>query len=326
MDGFLALDIAKDKLDPQLCVGLTDPGKDLPELPNSFKGFRKLLNECKKLRITKLYVCMEATGAYWYGVAQFFFEQGAVVFVVNPARIKGQRKTEQKRTKTDRVDKGLILRFMKAQLTQLKPWSPPSPAIRKLQSLVRFRESLVTERTARKNLVKSQAAVSKVARMAKAQIARLDADIAALEKEIHEVIQGDEILQRQYQDATSVPYIAEVTAPIIIGELRGFSEVRDPRQATAFAGLDVVQEQSGTIKKPPRISKEGSRLLRSALYRVAPAAIRKPGQFRDLFLRLRERGLRKKQAYVAVARKLLEITVAVVVSERSFDPKRYNPA
>jgi len=326
MDGFLALDVAKDKLDAIVSLGITDPGKDLSELPNQFKGFKKLLRHCQQLGVNKLYVCMEATGAYWHKVAKFFVEAGATVFVVNPKRIKGQRKTEQKRSKTDRVDKGLILRFMKAQLNDLQPWSPPSEAVRQLQSLVRFRESLVSERTAKKNQIKSQAAVPAVVRMAKQQIDDLNRDISELDKRIAEVIAQDPKLHEQYTNATSVPNIAQVTASIILGELRGFSEVRDPRQATAFAGLDVVHEESATLKKPPRISREGSRLLRSAVYRVAPGACRRSGQFRDLFLRLRSRGLKTKQAYVAVARKLLEITVAVVVSGQPFDPHRYQPA
>lgn len=306
-------------------MGLVDPGKEFPDVPNSIKGFKRLLRQCKADGITNLYVCLEATGAYWWKLAHFFFENGATVFVVNAARIKGQRKTEQKRSKTDRIDSGLILRFLKAQLTELFPWAPPSPAVRKLQSLVRFRESLVSERSAKKNLLKSQAAVSVVVQKAKMQIAALDTDIALLEQEIAETIKSDAILRDQFANAVSTPFIGDVTAAVILSELRGFAEVRDPRQATAFAGLDVVQESSGTLKKPPRISREGSTLLRTALYRVAPAAARRPGQFRDQYLRLRARGLKTKQAYVAVARKLLEITVAVVTSGRTFDPNRYQP-
>jgi transposase len=326
MDGYLAIDVAKDKLDAQLSLGLGDPGKDLLEQPNNPKGFKRLLGECTRAGITRLHVCMEATGAYWFALAHFFFEAGAFVYVVNPARIKAQRKTELRRSKTDRIDKGVILRFLKAQLTELHRWCPPSPAVRKLQSLVRFRESLVGERTAKKNVLKSLAATPSVIRMANEQISRLDDEIAELDKLIQDIIHSDEQLRSLYASATSVPNIAAVTASILLAELRGFAEIRDRRQATAFAGLDVVQEESGTIKKPPRISKTGSKLLRTAFYRVAPCAARRPGQFQDLFLRLRARGLRKKQAYAAVARKLLEITVTVATSGGTFDRSMYQPA
>src|SRR5262249_10022517 len=264
MEGFLAIDVAKVKLDARLSKGLADPGIEIVAVPNRIQGYSKLLSQCKKLGITKLFVCMEATGALWFSVAKYFFDKGATIFVVNPARIKGQRKTEQKRTKTDRVDAALILRFMKAQLTDLKPWSPPSENLRELQSLVRYRETLASERTSKKNLMSSQAHTSAVLHMVRKQIKILDQDIAYIESEIDRLIGSDEHLRKQFTNATSVPYIARTTAPVIISELRAFAEVRDPRQATAFAGLDVVQEQSGTILKPSRISKQGNRLLRSA--------------------------------------------------------------
>lgn len=323
MDGFLAIDVAKDKLDARLSLGLADPGSEFLDIQNTTKGFRKLLSEAKRRGITKLYVCMEATGAYWYKLAKYFFDAGATVYVVNPARIKGQRKTEHRRSKTDRIDTGVILRFLKAQLTELFPWVPPTPAVRKLQGLVRFRESLVSERTAKKNLIKSCACVPMVMQKATKQIACLDRDIAEIEKAIVEVIKSDTMLLDYYRSIISVPFVAEVTAPIILSELRAFAEVKDPRQATAFAGLDVVEESSGTLRKPPRISKQGNALLRMALFRVAPAAVQKPGQFREFYLRLIARGLKRKQALVAVARKLLEITVAVAVSGQTFDRLRY---
>lgn len=326
MKGYLAVDIAKNKLDSRISKGLQDPGSDLSEQPNNFKGFKRLLRECTKAGITELHVCIEATGAYWIHFANFFFQAGAKVYVVNPARIKAQRKTELRRSKTDKVDAGVILRFLKAQITELHPWCPPSPAVRALQSLVRFRESLVSERSGKKNYLKSLAATPTAARMAKEQVSALDKDIAQVENEIQQVISSDPHLNALYGSATSIPNVAFVTAAVLLAELRGFAEIRDPRQATAFAGLDVVQEESGTIKKPPRISKTGNKLLRSAFYRIAPGVVRRPGQFRDLFHRLRARGLRKKQAYAAVARKLLEIAVAICVSGGTFDHGRYQPS
>ncbi|WP_206208751.1 IS110 family transposase, partial [Vogesella mureinivorans] len=55
--------------------------------------------------------CLEATSTYGEGVAEFLHSQGHTVSIVNPARIKGFAISELSRTKTDKADAQLILRF-----------------------------------------------------------------------------------------------------------------------------------------------------------------------------------------------------------------------
>jgi transposase len=322
MDALIGLDISKDWFDGSLCTSFSSDELPLQRLPNSTKGIRALLKQLKAKGITNLYVCMEATGSYWKNLAKILTESGATVYVVNPARIRGQRKTEQRRSKNDRIDAALIVRFLKAQLTLLKPWTPPTPAVEKLQSLVRFRESLVADRTRMKNLLKSDAACPEVTALARKRIEEADSYIAEIEKQIQTLTQSDDGLRKQQDLAVTVPSVGPVTSTILIAECRAFNEISSPRQSTAFAGFDVVEESSGTsIKKPARISKQGSRLLRVAFYRAAVSAVKSHrGPFRAFYRRLLEKGLKRKQALTAVARKLLEITVAVILSGCPFDP------
>lgn len=322
MEGFLSIDISKEFLDSRLSVGLTEE-KELPRINRNASGFRKLLKQAKAAGITKLHVCMEATGSYWNEVALFFHaSSGVTVYIVNPARIKAQRKTEQKRSKSDKIDAGVIMRFLKANLSLLNPWSPPSPAVSELQDLVRFRDMLVRQRASLKTRLKSKVATS-FDRLAKKQIKELDDDIEKLETEIEEVIKNDQVLSKQAKSAGSVQGIGLVTTAVLLSECRSFKEITGPRQATAFAGLDVVEESSGTIKKPPHISRQGSALLRKTFVCVASSAIRRQGRIRDFYLRLRGKGMKKKPALVAAARKLLEIAVAVVVSGATFEADRH---
>ena len=323
MQGLLAIDISKDKLDARLSVGINDPGIALEVVPNSLKGFKRLLKECRKRKISSLAICVEATGSYWQLLASFMHGKGAKVFVVNPARIKAQRKTQQKRAKTDKVDAGVILKFLKAHIADLHEWHPPSEAVVELQSLVRYRETCVSMRTAEMNLVRSRSGTRRVVKMALQHIAELDEHIHELEAQISTLIASDKNLSAFFSSATSIDGIGDVTAAVLIAELRAFAEVRNPRQATAFAGLDVITETSGTLAKPSRISKQGNRLLRVAFCRIAPAACRRKGHWRSIYMRLRARGLKTRQAHVAVARKMLEVAVAVCVSGQQYDAKRY---
>lgn len=321
VEGFLSIDVSKDHLDAQIAVGLA-PGKVIPKVPNQRKGWHKLFREAKSAGITRLYVTMEATGSYWKKVARFFYDLGATVFVVNPARIKGQRKAEHKRSKTDPIDAGLILNFTRAHLNNLRPWSPPSETVSELQSLVRFRDMRVGEQTRLKNLIKSGSAYPLVLQMARQDLAQVGKEIKRLEDAITKVLSQDPLLREQAEAADTVPGVGLVTTAVLVAECRGFNEIANPRQATAFAGLDVEEETSGTMRKPPRISHKGNSLLRKTFVCAAAAVLRSKNgtRFREFYQRLRAKGMKRKPALVAVGRKLLEITVAVVLSNSKFDP------
>lgn len=322
--GFLCIDVAKDFLEARIADGYTT-GRNFANVPNNPKGWRRLVREVGSAGINRLYVTMEATGSYWKKVAQYFYElDGTTVFVVNPSCIKGQRSTELKRSKTDRIDTGLILNFTRANLHQLKAWSPPSASIIELQSLVRFRDSRVQESVRLQNFIKSGTACPKVLTYATRDLERVKEEIKELETCIKTVITQDEALRKQAENAQSVSGIALIAAAILIAECRGFVEIRAPRQATAFSGLDVKQETSGTLRKPPQISRKGSALLRKTFVNCAATAKRaKAGKvFKEFYERLVRRGMPKKAALVATGRKLLEVTVAVILNESTFDPSR----
>ena len=90
--------------------------------------------------MTKLHACLEATGTYSDELALFLHDGGYLVSLVNPACIKAFAQSELARTKTDKVDAGLIARFCAAQ--DPPPGSPPAPEVRQLQALMRRLESL----------------------------------------------------------------------------------------------------------------------------------------------------------------------------------------
>jgi transposase len=248
------------------------------------------------------------------------------VAVVNPARINAQRGTEQTRTKTDRVDAFVILRFFKSQYADLFWWQPPTPAILELQSLVRYRERCVSSRTAEQNFVHSRSAHPKVIAMAIHRIDELTVCIEEVEQMIEKLIAANEALSKFLEMIASINGIAETTAAILIAECRGFVEIRNARQATAFAGLDVIKYESGSIRRPPRISKQGNALLRMAFVRIAPSACARKGIWRELYRKFIAKGLHKRQAHCAIARKMLEVAVAVAVSGKKYDPEKHATA
>ncbi|MFT4093808.1 MAG: IS110 family transposase, partial [Niabella sp.] len=105
-----------------------------------------------------------------------------------------------------------------------------------------------------------------------------------------------------------------------MAETNGFDLIRNKKQLTSYAELDVKEKQSGTsIKGKPRISKKGNKFLRKSLHMPALAAIRHDDRFKAIFGRLVSRHGIKMKAAVAVQRKLLELMYAVYKKQEKYD-------
>ena len=96
---------------------------------------------------------MEATGRHSLGVALALHDAGHVVSVVNPAQIRDFARTKLGRNKTDKVDAALIREY--AELFKPGPWTPPSPAMRRLCELQTVRAGIVGNRAEWKNRIGS---------------------------------------------------------------------------------------------------------------------------------------------------------------------------
>lgn len=79
------------------------------------------------------------------------------------------------------------------------------------------------------------------------------------------------------------------------------------------------------MQKRPRISKQGNKYLRSALYMPAHNAIQFEPGVQRFYDRLVGRGKKKIQAKVAVMRKLLHAIHAMLRYGEDFDGERFTP-
>jgi transposase len=96
-----------------------------------------------------VHACLEATGRYGLGIALALHEAGYVGSIVNPAQIRNFARTKLGRNKTDQVDAVHIREY--AELFKPRPWTPPSPAMRRLCELQTLRARSVAGLTKRKN-------------------------------------------------------------------------------------------------------------------------------------------------------------------------------
>lgn len=76
-----------------------------------------------------------------------------------------------------------------------------------------------------------------------------------------------------YELITSIPGIGLETGSALLAEIGDISRFGTDRQLLSFAGLDLVNYQSGNFEGQPRISKRGRPLIRKAVYQAVNAAL-----------------------------------------------------
>lgn len=103
----------------------------------------------------------------------------------------------------------------------------------------------------------------------------------------------------------TMPGMGPRTAEIVSTHLGDASRFTRADEVSAYAGLTPRQYQSGQTDRRGRITKRGSKLLRSALVECAWCSLRYNRWAFQTWQRLQANGVGKKKAIVALARKLL---------------------
>src|SRR3954468_1047701 len=315
IDAVLGIDVSKTTLDTSLLAGAKPRSRSFA---NSSEGWHQLIAWLAKEKVRQVHACLEATGRYSLGIALALHEAGHVVSLVNPAQIRDFARTKLGRNKTDPVDAAHIREY--AELFKPRPWTPPSPALRRLCELQTIRAGTVAGLTEWTN--RSTSGLADDRALAKATIQHFTSQLEAVDQAIAETNDNDRELCAKRDLLVSISGVGETLAGIVLAELPGPEVLGSSGAAAAYAGLNPRQHQSGTsINRPARISKIGNAVLRSALYMPALSAMRYNPAIAALVDRLKAQGrLKGKQIVVAAMRKLLVICFGVLKSGKEFDP------
>ncbi len=328
----LGIDVAQKEL--VVCLGrMYDDWT--PELygskifANTAKGFAecakwviKLSDSCVPVR----YV-MEATGVYHESLAYYLHGQKQEVSIILPSKISNYARTLNVKTVTDKTACEAIALFGLER--KLENWTKPNELFKKLRQLTREREQLIAARTVAKNqlhaeLAEAEPLQNSVNRIKK-QILFFSRQELEIKTEIIELIKTAPVeLKESIQSICSISGVGLLTAVTVLGETNGFELIRNKRQLTSYAGLDVKEKQSGTsVKGKARISKRGNKYLRKAMYMPALAAIRHDERFKAIFSRLVAKHGIKMKAAVAIQRKLLEMIFIIYKSKTVYDKEYF---
>ncbi len=328
----VGIDIAKDTF--VACFGRIEASQHLSfgketTFANSFAGFTALLDWTAKQHTTAapLWFVVEATGVYYEELAYFLTDKEQVLSVLLPNKVKHFAQSTEQKSKTDQLDARLLCRLGLERA--LPSWQPPTLALRQLRALSRERQSLTQQaarlKTQRHAYHHSYQPDARTLERLSARQQLLDQQMKAVDQDLAALLKAEPELARKMAHLTSVPGIGLTTAIAVVAETNGFVLVENERQLASYAGLDVVQRQSGLSAGATRISRRGNVRLRTALYLPAVSSLRFNPQQMAFYARLRARQPSGKPGVIAVMRKLLLLCYSLWKNDCAYDP-HYHPA
>jgi len=321
---YVGVDIAAKTLTAAWMAPGATPGRPLTvdQTPQGFATLQERLLATGHPAATIL-VVMEATGSYWVGLATTLAQAGFVVSVVNAAQAHHFAKALLKRAKTDAIDAQTITQL--AARLEPAPWTPPPAIYTELQQRLAQRDTLMTLRQQVRNqrhaLQHLPVVITSVLERMEALIATFDAQIAAVEQEIEQVLSQDAAWATTATLLLSITGIGLLTAAWLLVTTLNFTVCATAEEATAYAGLAPHPYESGTsVRGRAAIGHGGNGRLRTALYLATLSAAQHNPHIKPFYARLRAAGKPKKVARCAAARKLLHLAWAVATKGVAFDP------
>lgn len=321
MEDFIGIDVAKSTLQVYL------PRGDLDfEIENSPKGLKQLLAKLKKHygKDQNAVWIYEPTGSYSATLTRFCHVHQIRCFIVKPSQSAAFAKSLKSRNKTDKAD----ARMLSQMHTLAKPDQIAVPAydeaLFSLQSHLRYYKGLVKERVIKTNQL--EAALHRgddpfVLRRLRARIRLLRQEEKELAEAIAVIIRSHPPYRERYEAIVSLKGIGPVAGAVLF-ELFMRHPDASQKEITALCGLDPIEVSSGSsIRRKSKISKQGSRLVRSSLFMGVLGAIRYNPDMKAFYKRLKSNGKHSTVAQIAVMRKMVGIAFTLFKNKAQWEPR-----
>ncbi|WP_084756307.1 IS110 family transposase [Candidatus Paracaedibacter symbiosus] len=311
----IGIDISKKTFDA--CAMFNGKNKK-NSFNNNGTGCEELISWIKEFGLTDPHICMESTGSYSEAVADFLYNSGYKVSVINPLQVKSFRISKMIRQKTDKSDCEVIAMFCLQNFPVL--WSPKSRENKELHEVNARIDTLKMELNRLINSLEKEIINKIVANSINEEMQFIKDMIKKLEQEALNIINDSPQLKRQYDILTEIKGIGTKTAMTILADMPDVSRFENAKQYAAFVGVTPSHFQSGTsVKGKSHISRLGSRKIRKALYMSAIVVKNHNNAFQAFVNRLVSKGKRPKVIIVAIMRKLLHIFFGILKSNKSFN-------
>lgn len=306
--------------------------KGTKQFKNNSSGMKELINWCSRLNKNpevSLLFLMEATGVYYEELAYFLHKLEQKVMVVLAQKIKYFAKSCNLKTKTDKVDSKMIAEFaLERHFSDIDYWIPPCKNFKTIRDLAREHTSLKQARAAIKNqqhaLLTAHDIYQEVLDLKEQQHEFYDQQIDKVEYLLKKMIGQNKELKQRIEKITAIKGLRWITVIKILAETNGFLLFKNIRQLVSYAGLDVIEKESGKYVGKTKISKKGNARIRSALYMPAVTASQHNSNLKIFYNRVNEGRTIKRQGTIAVMRKLLILIYVLWKKDEKYDENYQN--
>ena len=305
----VGIDVAKDRLD--VWVWETATGDSVP---HNEAGIEALCTRLEALAPDRIVV--EATGGREVPLAAALQAAGLPVAVVNPRQARAFGRALGQLAKTDCLDARLLARMAAVLRPPVRPL--PDADLRALRAVVVRRRQIAAMGAQEKTRL--ERAPSDLQPRIRAHLEWLQAELKALNRELHDRMQAHGTWQARAELLRSVPGVGPVVAAVLVAELPELGRLNG-RAIAALVGVAPLNRDSGQYRGPRRVW-GGRASVRTMLYMATVTATRHNPAIRDFYTRLCRRGKPRKVALVAAMRKLLLILNAVVRDHVPWHPDR----
>lgn len=319
------VDVSKRKLDVvwlRDAVSLRKRRKTFDNAPEAAEALMTWARQVAGCGPDQMQVILEPTSMYHETLALGLHRAGAWVSVVNPNKIRKYAEGIGMVHKTDAIDSLVLARYG----VQAKPprWQPEPEEIRHLKDLLHRLHTLEQDIQREQNRMEkahASALLDVVTASIEQTLSFLQAEKKRIEQSIDDHIDQHPHLKQDRQLLQSIPGIGPTVSSYMVALLRAHT-FDNANQAAAFIGLIPVLKQSGSsIKKRPRLSKQGSSVYRAKLYLPAIVSKQYNPDVKALYERLLLRGKSKMAAIGAAMRKLVVICYGVLKHQTPYQPR-----
>jgi transposase len=229
------------------------------------------------------------------------------------------------RGKNDRIDSQRLCHYAFKHADERKVTPVLHPVFMKGKDLLTARSKLLSQLKSIQTYLKvlklsNPPALQKVMEQAhQAVIDGLKKSIAAMEMQLHGILQEDESIKKNYDLLVSVPGVGHLTALYIICCTNNFAAKLSGKQPGCYAGVVPFEHTSGiSVKGRNRVHSMANKELKRMLHLCALTAIKYYPEFRQYYERKKLRGKHSMSVINAIRNKIALRMVAVVNKQQPY--------
>ncbi len=323
MREYIGIDISKSSL--QVYLGKFD--EDI-EIENSLKGLKQLHAKIKKRygKINEIVWIYEPTGSYSMLIKRFCAEHAILCYIIKPSQSAAFAKTIKNRNKSDIVDARMLYQMHKIAPKEEIVIPCYDAKLESIQNYLRYYKTVMKERVMKTNQL--EAALHRedelfIIKKLRSKIKALKAEEKEIITTMLERIKENKAYEEHFSTITSLKGIGNISGLVLFDLFMRYGDASS-KEIVALCGLDPVEAISGSsLKRKSRISKQGSRLVRSTLFMPTLIAINHNPHMQMVYNRLKEKGKQSTVAQIAVMRKMIVIAFSLFKSKQMYDMNRF---